>query len=218
MELQKRMFDSGRLSMQLATKYLAALVLVLPFAVSPALAQAPQTQRLTGTIVSVDGPAVVLKTKTGDVKVNLTEKGTILVVEKVKMDDIKVGEFLGAGTMPQADGTHRAVRINIFDEARRGNNEGHRPGWGQDAKGDMTNATVDNTVAGVSGHELTLKYKGGERKVVVVPETVIQRNLPGSAADLKPGAAVSISAATPKGEGVFETARINVGRDGYVPE
>jgi hypothetical protein len=42
--------------------------------------------------------------------------------------------------------------------------------------------------------------------------------LPGSPADLKPGAAVTISAATPKGEGVYETARINVGRDGYVPE
>jgi hypothetical protein len=204
--------------MQMAAKYLAALVLALPLAATSALAQAPQTQRLNGTIVSVDGPTMVLKTKTGEAKVTLAEKGTILAVEKVKMDGIKVGEFIGAGTMPQADGTHRAVRINIFDEARRGTNEGHRPGWGQDGKGDMTNATVDTTVAAVSGQEVTLKYKGGERKIVIGPDTVIQRNVPGSAADLKPGAAVSISAATPKGEGVFETARINVGRDGYVPE
>jgi hypothetical protein len=82
----------------------------------------------------------------------------------------------------------------------------------------MTNATVDTTVAGVNGRELTLKYKDGERKIIVVPETIIQRNLPGSEADLKPGAAVTISAATPKGEGAYETARISVGLDGYVPD
>jgi len=195
---------------------LAAIVAVaLPLAATSAFAQ---NQRLAGTIVSVDGHTVVLKTKSGDAKDTLADKGTVLAVEKVKMDGIKQGEFVGAGTMPQADGTHRAVRISIFDEARRGNNEGHRPGWGPEGKGDMTNATVDTTVAGVNGQELTLKYKGGERKIIVGPETVIQRNVPGSTADLKPGAAVTISAATPKGEGAYETARINVGRDGYVPD
>lgn len=205
--------------MKVTTRYLAALIaMALPFAASSAFAQAPQAQRLAGTIVSVDGPTVVLKTKTGDVKVNLAEKATVLAVEKVKMDGIKVGEFAGVGSMPQADGTHRAIRINIFDEARRGNNEGLRRGWGPDAKGDMTNATVDTSVGSVDGQLLTLKYKDGERKIIVTPDTVIQRYVPGRAGDLKPGAAVSISAATPKGEGVYETARINVGRDGYVPD
>jgi hypothetical protein len=200
--------------MKIVARFLAALVvLTLP---SLALAQA---QRLAGTIVSVDGPTVTLKTAKGEnVKASLAANGSVMAVEKVKMDGIKVGEFVGAGTMPQADGTHRAVRINIFDEARRGNNEGHRPGWGPDAKGDMTNATVETTVGSVDGQVLTLKYKDGERKIIVAPETVIQRNVPGSAADLKPDAAVSISAATPKAEGVYETARINVGRDGYAPE
>jgi hypothetical protein len=82
----------------------------------------------------------------------------------------------------------------------------------------MTNATVDTTVAAVNGQELTLKYKGGDRKIIVGPETIIQRNVPGSTADLKPGAAVTISAATPKGEGAYETTRINVGRNGYLPD
>ena len=204
--------------MKVTAKYLAALVFALPIAVSSALAQAPQTQRLNGTIVSVDGPTVVLKTRTGDVKVALADKGTILAVEKIKMDDIKKGEFIGVGAMPQADGTQKAIRVNIFDEARRGTGEGHRPGWGPDQKGTMTNATVDTTVGSVDGQVIMLKYKDGEKKVIVPPEAVIQRNVPGSAADLKPGAAVVISAATPKGEGAFETARISVGRGGYVPE
>jgi hypothetical protein len=200
--------------MKIVARFLAAFVVLTP----PSLALA-QAQRLAGTIVSVDGPTVTLKTAKGEnVKVNLAANGTVLAVEKVKIDGIKAGEFVGVGAMPQADGTQRAVRINIFDEARRGNNEGHRPGWGPESKGTMTNATVDTTVGSVDGQVLTLKYKDGEKKIVVPPEAVIQRNVPGSAADLKPGAAVSISAATLKGESVYETARINVGRDGYVPE
>ena len=82
----------------------------------------------------------------------------------------------------------------------------------------MTNATVDTTVASVDGQTLTLKYKDGEKKIVVPPEATSSANLPGSASDLKPGAAVTISALTQKGEGVYETARISVGRDGYVPD
>jgi hypothetical protein len=153
-----------------------------------------------------------------DVKVNLKEKGTILAYEKVTMADIKTGEFVGVGATPQADGTQRAVRINIFDEARRGTGEGHRPGWGADGKGTMTNATVDTTVGSVDGQVMMIKYKGGEKKVIVPPDALIQRTVPGNAADLKAGAAVTVNAAEPKGEGVFETARINVGRNGYVPQ
>jgi hypothetical protein len=203
--------------MKMSARYLAAfVVLALPFAAPSASAQ---DQRLQGTLVSVNGPALVIKTdKAGEVKVNLTDKASILAVEKVKMDGIKPGEFIGVGAMPQADGTQRAVRINVFDESRRGNNEGHRPGWGPDSKGTMTNATVDTTVGSVDGQVLTLKYKDGEKKVIVPPEAIIQRNVAGSVSDLKPGAAIQISAASPKGEGVFETSRVSVGRDGYVPQ
>lgn len=201
--------------MKKSAKYFAAIALLaLPFAVPSAVAQ---SQRLSGTIVSVDGPALLIKTAKGDVKVSLTEKGTILTVEKVKMDGIKKGEFIGVGAMPQADGSQRAVRINIFDEARRGNNEGHRP-WSSDPKGTMTNATVDTTVGSIEGQVLMLKYKGGEKKIIVPPEAVIQRNAAGGVADLKPGAAVQISAASPKPDGSFETNRVSVGRDGYVPQ
>jgi hypothetical protein len=176
-----------------------------------------QAQRLAGTIVSVDGPVLVLKTANGDVKVSLTDKGTILAVEKVKMDGIKVGEFMGVGAMPQPDGSQRAVRINIFDESRRGSGEGHGP-WSGQPNGTMTNATVDTSVASVDGQVLMLKYKDGEKKIIVPPDAIIQRNVPGSASDLKPGAAVTISAANPKPDGTFETARVSVGRDGYVPQ
>ena len=50
------------------------------------------------------------------------------------------------------------------------------------------------------------------------PNTPILRYDIGSAADLKPGAAYTVLAATKKPDGSFEAARINVGRDGAVPQ
>ncbi len=197
-----------------ALHFAVAIFLALPLGAPAAFAQA---QRLAGTIVSVDGPTLVLKSDKGEVKVSLTDKAIVLAVEKVTMDGIKKGEFVGVGAMPQADGSQRAVRINIFAESQRGTGEGHRP-WSSDPKGTMTNATVDTTVGSVDGQVLMLKYKDGEKKIIVPPEAIIQRNVQGSASDLKPGAAVTISAATPKPDGTFETARVNVGRDGYVPQ
>jgi hypothetical protein len=201
--------------MKTSARYLAALIVsALLLAVPSAFAQAV---RMAGTIVGVDGPVLTIKSDKGEVKVTLADKPTILAIEKVKMDGIKQGEFIGVGAMPQADGSQRAVRISIFPESQRGQNEGHRP-WSSDPKGTMTNATVDTTVGSVDGQVLRLKYKDGEKKIIVPPEAIIQRSVQGSVSDLKPGAAVAISAATPKPDGTFETARINVGRDGYVPQ
>ncbi len=52
----------------------------------------------------------------------------------------------------------------------------------------MTNATVDTTVAGVDGQVITVKYKDGEKKVIVPPEAVIRAYVVGSKDELKPGA------------------------------
>ncbi len=82
----------------------------------------------------------------------------------------------------------------------------------------MTNATVDTSVTSVDGQVLTMKYKGGEKKIIVSPETQITTNTPGDKSELKPGANVRISAATKKPDGTFEASRVSVGRDGVVPQ
>jgi hypothetical protein len=181
------------------------------------MAEPQKSQAIKGKIAGVEGSTVIVDQKNGQAKVRLTEKAVIMTVGKASLSEIKPGSFIGVGAMPQADGSQRAVRISIFDEARRGTGEGHYP-WSSDPKGTMTNATVETTVSSVDGQVLMLKYKGGEKKIIVPPEAIIQRNVPGSASDLKPGAAVTISAATPKPDGSYETARVNVGRDGYVPQ
>jgi hypothetical protein len=84
----------------------------------------------------------------------------------------------------------------------------------------MTNGTaLGATAAGVDGSMITLKYKGGEKKIVVPPDVPIVRYEIGAKSDLKTGAHFTVLAATKKPEGMmFETSRINVGRDGAVPQ
>ena len=184
------------------------------FANASATAQ-QQTQRVVGTIASLDGAELVVKTRQGDVKVQLTDNVAVSGVVRRTLGDIGLGAFIGVGAMPQADGSQRAVRINIFPEGQRPN-EGHRS-WDGAPQGTMTNATVAASVAGVDGHVLTVKYRDGEKKIVITPETQIVASLPGDRSELKPGASVLITQAVKKPDGTLEAARINVGRDGVVP-
>jgi hypothetical protein len=81
----------------------------------------------------------------------------------------------------------------------------------------MTNATVAQTVAGTDGQNILVKYKDGEKKVVVPPGTPIVTFLAGDKSELKPGAKIIIFGATRKDDGTLEANRVNVGRDGITP-
>jgi hypothetical protein len=178
--------------------------------------QRVQTQRVMGTLAGIDGKALTVKTKDGEVKVNVTDNVAVFGVTKATLADIKPGAFVGVGAMPQPDGSQKAVRVMIFAEVQRGTGEGHRP-WVQPGS-TMTNATVDTTVSGVDGQMLTVKYKGGEKKIVIPPGLSIQAYVVGDKSELKPGAHILIVSATKKPDGTLEAARVNVGRDGVVPQ
>ena len=113
--------------------------------------------------------------------------------------------------MPEPDGTQKAIAVHIFPENQRGAAEGFRP-WDARANSTMTNATVAQTVEGTDGQNIVVKYKDGEKKVVVTPETPIVIYVPGDKSELKPGAPIFISAAKKTADGTLETPRINVGR------
>ena len=183
-----------------------------------ATAQQAQTVRVRGTIEKVDGSALMLKASDGaEVKLTLTDKATIVAVVKASMADIKENTFLGSAAMPQPDVTQKALEVHIFPEAMRGTGEGHRPFTTPGST--MTNGTsAGATVTGVDGAAIKVKYKDGEKTIVVPANTPIVRYEIGGAADLKPGAAFTITAATKKPDGTLEAARINVGRDGTVPQ
>jgi hypothetical protein len=80
----------------------------------------------------------------------------------------------------------------------------------------MTNATVAEKVVGNEGHVLTVKYRDGEKKVTVSPDTPVVTYVPAEKSDLKAGAKV-IAAMKHLPDGSFETNRVSVGRDGLTP-
>ena len=196
---------------------LAAVAFLAAFAATAVLAQAPQTVRLRGTIEKVDGKTVTAKSDKGDqLKLNLADKLMVVEVAKASVADIKDGDYIGSGAMPQPDGTQKAVEVHIFADTMRGTGDGHRP-WDGAPNGTMTNGTVGATVTAVSGPVITVKYKDGEKKIVVGPDVPVVRYIVSDQSALKPGAAFAVIAAAKQPDGSFNVGRINVGRGGVVP-
>jgi hypothetical protein len=201
---------------------LAGVALAAAFAVSSASssawAQQPQAQRLSGTIDKVNGNMLLLKSKDGaEQTVTLADKAMIVGVHKASFADIKEGSYVGSGAVPQADGSQKAVEVHIFAESMRGTGDGHRGNWPGAPNGTMTNGAAGSPVTGVDGLTMMVKYKDGEKKIIVSPSTPIVRYEVSDNSVLKTGAAISILAATKKPDGTFETGRINVGVDGAIP-
>jgi hypothetical protein len=190
----------------------AALGLALA---APAWAQ--DTVRVRGTIERVDGNHLIVKSRDGaELKIGLLEKALIVAIVKAALSDIKQGSFVGVTGMPQADGSQRAIEVHIFPESMRGTGEGHYP-WDLRPNSTMTNANVEHMVTGVDGHTLSVKYKDGEKKLIVPPDATIVTYTPGDKSELKPGTKVFIGAAKKLPDGSLETPRVNYGKDGLTP-
>jgi hypothetical protein len=196
---------------------LLASLAVASVVVTAAWAQQPPTVRIRGTIEAVDGAMLSIKSREGtDMKVRVTDNVAVFGVAKAELSEIKVGSYIGVTAMPEPDGTQKAVAVHLFPENQRGAAEGFRP-WDQRPGSTMTNATVAETVKGVDGHNILVKYKDGEKKVVVPPDTPIVAFVAGDKSELKPGAKIIIFSASKKEDGTLEAARVNVGRDGITP-
>jgi hypothetical protein len=181
----------------------------------PALAQ--ETVRIRGTIERVEGPVYVVKNRDGaEVKLTVTDNPLFVAIAPATMADVKTGMFVGSAGMMQADGTQKAIEVHIFPESMRGTGEGHYD-WDLKPQSKMTNGNVEQTVAGVEGPTLWVKYKDGEKKLLVTPETVVVNYVPGAKEDLKPGTTIFVGAAKKQPDGSLQTPRITYGRDGAGP-
>jgi hypothetical protein len=195
----------------------AALFAAIAISGTVAWAQQAPTVRIRGTIEVVDGPQLTIKTREGDeVKVKVTDTIAVTGVAKTSLSEIKQGSYIGVSAMPQPDGSQKALAVHIFPEAARGTAEGFRL-WDLRPGSTMTNATVADTVAGVDGQTITVKYKDGEKKVIVPPDTPIVAFVTGDKSEIKAGAKIIIFGANKKEDGSLETARIAIGRDGVTP-
>jgi len=180
-------------------------------------APAQERVRVRGTVENVDGNVLTVKTREGqDVKVKLPDNARVLGIEKASIDDIKQGSYIGVSAMPQTDGSQKALHVHIFLDAMRGVAEGFGP-WDVRPNSTMTNATVDNMVTGTDGRTVTVKYKDGEKKIVVPPDAPIVKYVPGNKDALKAGAKIFIVAAVKQPDGTLEAPNVSVGLNGLTP-
>jgi hypothetical protein len=198
------------------TRPLAIVVMVVASSLAAIAQQSPAPSRVRGTIEAVDGQMLTVRSRAGEeVKLHMTDDIRVVGIAKIALSDIKVGSFIGTTTVPGPDGGANAIEVHVFPENMRGTGEGSRP-FDLRPNSTMTNATVAETVVGNEGHMLTVKYKDGEKKVTVTPDTPVVTYVPAGKSDLKAGAKV-IAAMKKLADGSFETNRVSVGRDGLTP-
>jgi hypothetical protein len=185
---------------------------------SATVAQQPAEVRVRGTIESIDGAILTVTSRDRRVtyKIRVADNAVVRGIVRASLADIKDNAYIGVSGMPQADGSQKALEIHIFPEPMRGTGEGHRP-WDLIPDSTMTNATVAQMVKGVEGEVITLRYKGGEKKIVVLPQTRIVTFVPGDKSELAPGVKIFIAGARKRDDGTLEAQSIAFGRDGLPP-
>ena len=171
------------------------------------------TVRLRGTLQSVTPSNIVLKTRSGEaIELALPERLVVSEIYPVELADIQANTFVGVGGLPQPDGSQRAIAVTVFPESARGVGEGFRP-FDLLPDATMTNATVTGEAAAPEGRKLQLRYKDGEKTIVVPPGTPIVSYKPGDRGLLVPGASVSLTAQAV--DGTPTAVRIAAGRNGF---
>jgi hypothetical protein len=183
------------------------------------LAQTPApTQRIRGDVVALDGVHLQVRSRSGEtLAVTLADTYVVSAVVKVDLNAVKPGAFVGVASMPQSDGALTALEVLVFPEAMRGTGEGHYA-WDLKPGSMMTNATITEvgTVAQTGIRRLTLRYKDGEKTIVVPEDAPIVTFEPGDRAMLVPGAHVLLTASR-QPDGSLTAARVAVGKNGLVP-
>jgi hypothetical protein len=201
--------------MTMTRKLVAAGALALLLAVSMASAQQPQIIR--GTIDKIEGSILFLKQgQKPDLSIKLLDNATVLGVKSATIADVKPGAYIGVAASPQPDGSQKAIAVTIFSELQRGVGEGFRP-WHRPPGSTMTNGTAASTVTSVKGEVVTVKYKGGEQKIIIGPAAKFRMYVVSSRAELKPGDHIAAYRPKKAADGTLETARINVGLGGMTP-
>ncbi len=191
------------------------LPFVLMLSCGVAAAQDTMIVRLRGEVQSYDAPKLVLKERSGKViEMILPEGLPIAEVIPTDITAIQPGSFIGTAAVPRADGQLQALEVVVFPEAARGSGEGHYP-WDLKPDSTMTNATVADLARSPQGRTLTLRYKDGEKKVIVPDGVPVVTFKPGNPGLIVPGARVFI--VTEMTGDLYEPRRFLIGRNGFPP-
>ena len=188
-------------------------LLFLALMLSSAAVLAQSNMRVRGTISSLDGDVLSVKSREGkELKLHLTPDAQVAVAKKLSLADIKPGTYVGVTSVPQG-GKQVAKEVHLIPPAAP---SGHMD-WDLVPGSKMTNANLQAAVAAAGGNEITLKYKDGEKKIVVPPDAPIVKYVPGNKDELKPGAKIFIVAAVKQPDGPLAAPTVSVGLDGLTP-
>ncbi|HET9714662.1 MAG TPA: hypothetical protein VFP60_00625 [Pseudolabrys sp.] len=176
-------------------------------------AYAQQPGRIRGQVEKVDGNMLSLKSRDGSMlNIKLADGARVSALEKASLADIKNDSFIGIAGMPKPDGSIEAFSIHIFLPAQRGVVPDRHGPWDARPNSTMTNAYVTSMVKSNDGENLTVKYKEGEKKIIVTPQTVIAAAAPGKKDEIKPGAQLIIFGWEKQSDGSILAKTMYVGR------
>ena len=181
-----------------------------------ATAKAADQVRVRGTVESLQGNTLSVKTREGtDAKIMLKDGWKVSGVAKASIDDIKPGDYVGIASLATASGGDGALEVLIFPAAMKGTGEGSFA-WDLKPNSSMTNATVADAVKSVDGHTVTVSYKGKEKKIAIPDGTPVVTFANAMESDVKPGATVFVSSEK-AADGSMSSGRVVVGTNGVVP-
>jgi len=185
-------------------------LLVFALLALTAVASAHAQNRLRGTITAVNGDVMTIKSR--DLQIQLAPDAQVAVPKRATADDFKQGSYVGVTSVKGPDGRLVARRIHALGPTTP---SGHIANWDGMPNSLMTNANLESRAQVAGGDELVLKYKDGEQKILVTPQTEYYTFTNGSRADLKPGENI-FTGAKPDGS-KFVTSRVVVSKDGVNP-
>ncbi len=174
---------------------------------------AQQPARIRGQIEKADGSTLSLKTRDGSMlDVKVADDARVAALVKASLADIKNDSFIGVAGMPRPDGSIEAFSVHIFLPAQRGVVADRHFNWDAKPGSTMTNAYVESSVTDKDGQAVMVKFKEGEKKIIVTPTTSITAVAPGNKDELKPGAQIIIMASDKQPDGSILAKTLYVGR------
>jgi len=186
-------------------------ILILAFVSSTAFAQT--NVRVRGTITALNGDVLMVKSRDGrDIQLHLTPDAQVVTAKKTTLAEMGPNAYVGVTSVKGPDGRMVAKEVHAIGPQVP---QMHGP-WDSTPNSMMTNANITSVAQAGGGNEITLKYKDGEQKIVVTPETEVVTFVPGTRADLKPGETI-FSGARVEADGKFVAPRVAVSKDGVKP-
>ncbi len=199
---------------RLLTACAASLALV--GTLMPQASTAQEAVRVRGTILSLDGSVLMVKSREGkDVRVDLTPDVGFAYVRTVKLDDVKPGTPLGTAAVMGPGGKLIARELHLFPADKPIPAEGHRP-WDLEPGSTMTNARVSAITQATGSRELTLSYPEGQQQVIVPANIPVVETVATDRSLMKIGEYILVNG-TRAADGRISAARVLISRDGVRP-